>query len=228
MGAPAKEIANISIKLETPLTSQPPSEVLSTQPTTPSPTAPHPPKTFQQTTPKVNALARPISTHIVPIVPAIPNIPTMSRPSKQPSMSIASEALKVSSASNGERLADAVEAASNADVSDAVEVPLSRIDTAASPAKVVIKSWVDIVRSNAPKTSNGSVQANGITLHNDAPATKNVNSLGEALSSFSIKDGQDSSKLSFLEPRGLVNTGNMCYMNSVSFVRLAFSPLTHL
>ena len=27
---------------------------------------------------------------------------------------------------------------------------------------------------------------------------------------------EDLSKIAFLKPRGLVNTGNMCYMNSVS------------
>jgi len=38
--------------------------------------------------------------------------------------------------------------------------------------------------------------------------------LASALHEFSatVRDG----KLAFIEPRGLVNTGNMCYMNSVS------------
>ena len=214
---PAKVIADLPVKLETPLTSQPPSEVFSTQPTTPSPTAQHPQKIPQQATSKVNASGRPNSTHMLPIVPAVPNIPTVSRPSKHHSMSIASEAPKVSSPSNGDRLAAAVEAASTADEFDAMEASVSKNDAEAPAAKVIPKSWVDIVRSNAPKMSNGSAQANGMTPHSDPFATKNVHSLAEALNSFTIKDGQDASKLSFLEPRGLVNTGNMCYMNSVRF-----------
>lgn len=44
-------------------------------------------------------------------------------------------------------------------------------------------------------------------------AKSNASSLAEALADFRIASGQ---KLAFLEPRGLINTGNMCYMNSVS------------
>ena len=32
------------------------------------------------------------------------------------------------------------------------------------------------------------------------------------------------SKVAFLQPRGLVNTGNMCYMNSVSLIKASESP----
>lgn len=41
----------------------------------------------------------------------------------------------------------------------------------------------------------------------------NVNSLAEAIQSYVV---ENNGKLDFLEPRGLTNTGNMCYMNSVS------------
>ncbi|KAI0514491.1 hypothetical protein F5B22DRAFT_637058 [Xylaria bambusicola] len=40
----------------------------------------------------------------------------------------------------------------------------------------------------------------------------NASSLADALRDYEVSSGQ---KLAFLEPRGLVNTGNMCYMNSV-------------
>ena len=55
-------------------------------------------------------------------------------------------------------------------------------------------------------------------------------SLADALSSYSVESIRDSSKISFLEPRGLVNTGNMCYMNSVRLhsieivIKLTSSP----
>jgi ubiquitin carboxyl-terminal hydrolase 10 len=41
----------------------------------------------------------------------------------------------------------------------------------------------------------------------------NAETLAEALRSFNAVS--DSSRVTFLEPRGLINTGNMCYMNSV-------------
>lgn len=42
-------------------------------------------------------------------------------------------------------------------------------------------------------------------------------SLLEVLRSYDTELG--SSRVAFLEPRGLVNTGNMCYMNSVGLPR---------
>jgi len=41
----------------------------------------------------------------------------------------------------------------------------------------------------------------------------NSGSLGDVLRSYTV---ESDNKIPFLEPRGLVNTGNMCYMNSVS------------
>lgn len=84
--------------------------------------------------------------------------------------------------------------------------------TPASPSpKPAPKSWADLVRRNNATAmvagfSNGSVVGNGVVLPQSA-------SLADALKQYSV---QIDAKLSFLEPRGLVNTGNMCYMNSVS------------
>lgn len=77
-------------------------------------------------------------------------------------------------------------------------------------------------------TSPGSPQTNGVSRPVSSLASDKVNSLGEALSSFDIKDIQETSKLSFLEPRGLVNTGNMCYMNSVSLAVLKLTLLINV
>jgi ubiquitin carboxyl-terminal hydrolase 10 len=38
--------------------------------------------------------------------------------------------------------------------------------------------------------------------------------MAEALRAFRVGHPE---KLKFIEPRGLINTGNMCYMNSVGF-----------
>jgi ubiquitin carboxyl-terminal hydrolase 10 len=42
--------------------------------------------------------------------------------------------------------------------------------------------------------------------------------LAEAL--IALDNAEEDSKVAFLEPRGLKNTGNMCYMNSVSHIPL--------
>jgi ubiquitin carboxyl-terminal hydrolase 10 len=86
-----------------------------------------------------------------------------------------------------------------------------------SPVKEAPKSWADLLRSNAAKASSAapSSATNG-TPKNDQNSVKGA-SLGEALTSLSESGTiAQNARVAFLEPRGLVNTGNMCYMNSVS------------
>jgi ubiquitin carboxyl-terminal hydrolase 10 len=80
------------------------------------------------------------------------------------------------------------------------------------PAKPVAKSWADLVRSKAAPAPAPSPATNGIVAA-AGPAPSKSNSLSDALASFSVNAEK---RVSFLEPRGLVNSGNLCYMNSVS------------
>lgn len=205
---PAEELISEHPISETPSTSHPPSEALSTQPTTPSSSA-----TSQQTTPKINSSGRPHNA-IIPIIPAIPNIPVISRPSGKASTETASNAANAPIPSNADHLANAVEAA--AQINGGLQDPPKSADAEAPPPiKAAPKSWADLVRvppstsAKAPFAGDTAAQTNGFN-------TTKAGSLADALSSYSVKDSRESAKVAFLEPRGLVNTGNMCYMNSVS------------
>lgn len=91
------------------------------------------------------------------------------------------------------------------------------------PPKQTQKSWADLVRTTAAPplgaaaaggTAAAAAAVNGAILTNGSALPKNA-SLSEALRQYTVNSD---TKLFFLEPRGLVNTGNMCYMNSVRFV----------
>lgn len=93
---------------------------------------------------------------------------------------------------------------------EAVPVEAEKAQETAAP-KPAPKSWADLVRTKskpgaAAAPANGEPIANGIQLPKSA-------SLADALKQYNVRSDI---KLPFLEPRGLVNTGNMCYMNSVS------------
>ncbi len=152
------------------------------------------------------------------IVPAIPNIPLPSRPSKHAPASTTSESGKAAGfkASNADHLADAVDAAAQAKAGNSTMITEQTTPTTSPPKKEAPKSWADLVRTMAPtKSTIAAAEANVVTQTNGVTNTKTP-SLSEALGSYNVAEAREISKLAFLEPRGLVNTGNMCYMNSVS------------
>lgn len=149
----------------------------------------------------------------MPIVPAIPNLPLPSRASKQASIAVTSDVVN-GAPSNADHLANAVETAAKV---NAVENG-DPVETLSSPpVKAAPKSWADLVRTMGQNSTAKTAQA----TFDSAPKTDTfvpgkAGSLADALSSYSVKDSNENAKIAFLEPRGLVNTGNMCYMNSVS------------
>jgi ubiquitin carboxyl-terminal hydrolase 10 len=88
------------------------------------------------------------------------------------------------------------------------------------PPKALTKSWADLVRTNTTKVATGGISGtNSDVAKTNGFEVPRVNSLADVLSSFSVDEvSEGDAKVSFLEPRGLVNTGNMCYMNSVSSI----------
>lgn len=148
-------------------------------------------------------------------MPAVPNLPLASRPSKRASVSAASSVIN-GAPSNADHLATAVETA--AKVNAESEDPAKSVKTVDSPPfKAAPKSWADLVRTTGQNTTAGTLQAprDSVAQTNGFAPTK-AGSLADALGSYSVKENGENAKIAFLEPRGLVNTGNMCYMNSVS------------
>jgi len=200
------------------VTSQAPSEADSTRPTTPSSAVPPVASTrIQPVSTPGKPRARP-DVPLVPIIPAIPQIPALPRPGQRVSVSAASVSTKLADAAKSPI---SVDEAPSAVLQAAAEVsppsPEQTSITTNPPVKAPPKSWADLVRT---KTSHpaASPKSAGLdsTVHLNGSGTSKAGSIVDVLSSFGAPSSTDDSKIAFLEPRGLVNTGNMCYMNAVS------------
>lgn len=179
---------SLPIEPHTPGTSHEPSDTDSTLPTTPSSAVATPliTRAHNQVPTKSSATA-------VPIVPVVPILPPSPSTPRQQSKTVASEA------STTAEIAESAEASENKPVSP--------------PRPAAPKSWADLVRSKA----QGKAAGPSVPVHADASglaATRNE-TLVDVLNSLGTDVEHYGDKIAFLEPRGLVNTGNMCYMNSV-------------
>lgn len=194
---------------ETPATSQAPSEVdlLPTPPATSA--AQDEPKI---TAPQIQAPPATPQTHgrkntrtAVPIIPAVPNIPSRLKTGSSEAPSTTVLALAASS----EQADSSITADEKAVEAEVVASPPAK----AAPA--IPKSWADLVRSKnaSAAAAAASAAANGVVAANGTGASR-TSSVAEALKQYNVDHDE---KIAFLEPRGLVNTGNMCYMNSVRF-----------
>ncbi|UNI20902.1 Ubiquitinyl hydrolase 1 [Purpureocillium takamizusanense] len=157
------------------------------------------------------------ATSAVPVVPALP------RPTSKPS-SADGKTQNVETQPLSENIPDMTNgtALEPSDASDAGNTPNL---TASPPVKAAPTSWANLFAKSASKGSSASPTVNG-TSHtanggeSESPgpvagsnfSKSNADSLAEAVRAYSVENGDD---IPFLEPRGLINTGNMCYMNSV-------------
>lgn len=173
---------------QTPTTSQAPSESDSTHPTTPSSTKP------ANLAPRSRDPAQtPKQTTIVPVVPILPQAPVTPKQSAS-----AQEPQQTdSSQETGEVISP-----------ESLEQP-------ATPAPAAPKSWADLVRS---KTARAAGTVPNVPAESGDLLAPRSESLGDVLTSLGPNVDQFGEKIAFLEPRGLVNTGNMCYMNSVCLI----------
>jgi ubiquitin carboxyl-terminal hydrolase 10 len=136
----------------------------------------------------------PKQTTIVPVVPILPQAPVT------PKQSVSAQKPEQTDPSQvtGEVVSQ-----------DSSEQPTT-------PTPAAPKSWADLVRAKTARAAGTvpSVPAESGNLQ--APRSE---SLGDVLTSLGPNVDQFGEKIAFLEPRGLVNTGNMCYMNSVCLLR---------
>jgi ubiquitin carboxyl-terminal hydrolase 10 len=206
LDAPTSEVSTIAApsEQETPATSQAPSESDYTQPSPPTPAQAT--VTSPKVTPKQSQgqhARRDTRTAI-----AVPNIPGLARARPSPT---SAERLQESATPRSEKSAAATtdeQKSEKAETGSAVSEEAAPI----LPPKDPPKSWADLVRRNVPAAASGV--PNGGAVVNGAALPKSA-SLADALKQYGV---QTDARLSFLEPRGLVNTGNMCYMNSVCYV----------
>lgn len=187
-------------EVDTPSTSHPPSEVeaalANSSPTQQAPVSKHTRNTTK---------------------PAVPLIPI--RSAKAPSTTSATQKSVKSPPSTKQEIAKPDEAPPAA--TDATE----ETPKVSPPKPAPPKSWAELLRAKAAPAAAAaaapqSAPSNGVVTTNGPVVPKN-NTLIDILTSFSVDSQQ---KISFLEPRGLVNTGNLCYMNSILQVLLFCVP----
>lgn len=201
------------LRSETPSTQDQPSEdAVSTLPTTPSSVQ------VPQTTSA--SAVKPVAQSTASAVPAVPVIPALPRAGSKESKPAGGAEKSSANATGGVPVESGETPAEGA--SDKTEMTTDAVPSTSAPPKP--KLWTGLFAKPTPATNQSSVVA-ASKINGDATAgadstsgavssfaKANTSSLAEALEAY--RAGAPD-KLMFLEPRGLVNTGNMCYMNSV-------------
>lgn len=174
------------------------------------------------TTPKTRSRTDTVKS-ATPTKPALPLMPipkpaTKLSPQQAATETVTSTADKDANAEKGESPAAAPEA-------QAAE------DTPAPAPAPKPTSWAKLFAAKQQQAAAANGNSPGSSVSGDVPngtsgvastfSKNNTSSVAEAIRAYKVNSG---GKTSYIEPRGLINTGNMCYMNSVS--RFLFSSLT--
>ncbi|KAB8228738.1 mRNA-binding ubiquitin-specific protease UBP3 [Aspergillus alliaceus] len=199
---------------QTPTMSAAPSVANSTQPTTPSSAVQT--SVRPQSQPKGSKPAVPV----VPIVPVVPSLGTTRQGTKDDTCR-SSETPKAGAA--GDLASGPTGGISTERPAEQIENFTSENSTKSlSPVRTAPKSWADLVRAKNQSKGAGatiapSAVSNGVVKHKSESLADVLVNMGDDVSQYS-------DKTAFLEPRGLVNTGNMCYMNSVLQILVSCVP----
>ncbi|KAG9187915.1 ubiquitin carboxyl-terminal hydrolase 10 [Alternaria panax] len=198
-------------EVDTPSTSHPPSEADLAQSTTPSTAAPSAVQSPAQSSATAKKHARNTT------IPAVPRIPVKSAKA-QSAASTAQQSVRSPAATRRE----------STQAEDAVPMPpdtsanTEETPQTSAPKPAAPKSWAELLRAkNAPPAAQPAPVSNGAVAAPSGPVVPKNTSLADILASFSVDSEK---KVSFIEPRGLVNTGNLCYMNSILQVLLFCVP----
>ena len=149
----------------------------------------------------------------VPLVPVVPVIPPAVKSPRRPSKNDTSRPPEVpkSGAVVGNGAAELQRDTAAETPTESVADASQASSTQASSPPAPPKSWADLVRSKSVTKGAavpGASSAERLAVPKNEP-------ISEVLANLSDEAVSQNDKISFLEPRGLVNTGNMCYMNSV-------------
>lgn len=203
------------LRPETPSTNHAPSEEISTNPTTPSSQQ----QTLSIAGDTTPVALKPLSKTTVPAIPVIPALPkslpresTKASPELSKATSIVQEAIATPVETQGLASGDAA--------AQELVVDESKETVPAPPAWSKPKVWSGLFNSPAASAPSTTEVHRGSVAPDSAKPT--TNSLADILKSFSATSND--SKIPFIEPRGLVNSGNMCYMNSVLQVLIFCIP----
>ncbi|KAL2849988.1 hypothetical protein BJX68DRAFT_92144 [Aspergillus pseudodeflectus] len=208
---PQESYAQTPSEPQTPTMSAAPSIAGSTQPTTPS-------SAVQSSSARLQSQAK--GKPAIPVVPVVPVIPSPSTP-RQGTTKVDTSRLAESEKS-AEKSATVTTAMADDTSPEAATQPNESAEAKQeAPAKPAApKSWADLVRNKnlaRAAASPSSDVVNGVVQHRNQSVADVLQNLGEDVSQYS-------DKVAFLEPRGLVNTGNMCYMNSVLQILVSCVP----
>ncbi|KAI1467881.1 cysteine proteinase [Daldinia caldariorum] len=205
--------------------------------------SPTPPQPAQAGPPVAAASGKHAKTASLAAIPAVPIVPVKSKVGSKDTSSSGVETKPVeekpSQQTTEEKSADTAETSQVSQPEAKVE-PAPAPTPAPVPVKAAPKLWTGLfsrtTSAASPSTSAaGTGSGTGVTTNNASDGNAlgnggagvgsfikaNTSSLAEALRAFRVGGGQ---KISFLEPRGLINTGNMCYMNSVLQVLIFCIP----
>lgn len=198
---------------QTPTTSVVPSDADSTQPTTPSSALPQASTRSQSQTQSQSKASKP-AVPLLPVVPVILQVPSTPRPLSKDDSRRVSEMPKSGPEAKNATAETQDAAPTETPVEPAVDASQESVKQPPAPPAAP-KSWADLVRSKA--TPRGAGTPGASSVEPTRVTVQKNESIADVLASLGDDVAQYSDKVAFLEPRGLVNTGNMCYMNSVSW-----------